>query len=332
LYGPGDHHWGGYFMDNQYRQGSSPRLSSYYDINSATGGPTSGLDWVEQAGIGASVDSCRKYNDGSTLLIDSTIAAVLDSTCRARGLSRVVGFANVDKCWPEHLGRQIRYTNVVLENPVDYTKAWPNGWAMWYAMADTMAAHPERYVCWMFLGDFLCSSDAANWRYDSSRVYLAHYAFFLQVRDTNAFMGPCRFNDTTRWREVYEVDFGEPDGRAYEVSSVGSSYTKIAVMRRDYNDGNVVVLVRTAHGTANYTGDSVAVNLHGLYREVSARFGVLPEAVHGEDLDHGQRLRSAAVGACAVVAGVGVVGERDADLVREQYDARELSRSGDVPV
>jgi len=269
-YGPKDHHWTAFFMDNQYRGGFAPRLYSYYNINSTSGGPTSDLDWYEQPGIGNNVAANTAYYDGSTMLIDSTIFAVLDSTCQARNLHRIHGFANIDKFSPEHLSKQIKYTNVSLENPVDYAKAWPNGWQQWYAMADTMAAHPNRYINWLFMGDFLCSSNPGDWKYDSSRIYMTHYAFFLQVRDTNAFCGPARFNDINRWRKIYEVDLGEPDGRAYEVSSIGSNYTKIAVMRRDYNDGAASVLVRTAHGSADYVNDIVAVNMHGLYREVSA--------------------------------------------------------------
>jgi hypothetical protein len=131
-----------------------------------------------------------------------------------------------------------------------------------------MANHPERYINWLFLGDFLCSPDPGDWRYDSSRIYMTHYAFFLQVRDTNAFCGPARFNDTTRWRNIYEVDLGQPDGPAYEIGSVGSGYDKIAVMRRDYGNGSVSVLLRTSHGSANWVGDSIGVNMHQLYREI----------------------------------------------------------------
>jgi hypothetical protein len=255
-------------MDNQYRGGYAPRLYSYYNINSTSGGPTSGLDWYEQPGIGNDVSSNTIYYDYSTLLIDSTIRAVLDSTCEVHGLEKIIAFANVEKFSPAHLGVAIRHTNVNLENPVDYAKAWPSGWQQWYAMADTMAAHPERYINWLFMGDFLCSPTPGAWNYDSSRVYMAHYAFFLQVRDTNAYIGPCRFNDVSRWRKIYEVDFGEPDGPAFEVSSTGSSYSKLAVMRRDYNGGATAVLVRTSHGSADWINDVVAVNMHQLYREV----------------------------------------------------------------
>jgi hypothetical protein len=268
--GPGDHHWTAFFMDNQYRGGFAPRLYSYYNINSTSGGPTSDLDWYEQPGIGNNIAANTAYYDGSTMMIDSTIMAALNTACDAKGLTRIHGFANIEKFSPEHLGVALRYTNVSLENPVDYLKAWPNGWQQWYAMADTMAAHPDRYINWMFKGDFLCSSNPADWNYDSSRIYLAHYAFFLQVRDTNAFVGPARFNDTGRWRKIYEVDLGEPDAPAYEVSSTGSNYTKIAVMRRDYNNGGAAIILRTSHGSVDWVNDVVPVNMHGLYREISA--------------------------------------------------------------
>ena len=267
-YGPGDHHWTAYFMDNQYRGQYAPRLSSYYTIYTTSGGPTGGLDWVEQPGIGNDYGANQNYYDRSTMLIDSTIDAVLDSTCAARGLHPIHGFANVDKFSAQNAGFQVGYTNINLENPVDYGKAWPNGWEQWYAIADTMARHPERYINWLFLGDFLCSADPGNWRYDSSRIYLTHYAFFLQVRDTNAFCGPARFNDSTRWRDIYEVDFGKPDGPAYEVSSIGTGYDKVAVMRRNYGNGSVAVLLRTSHGSVDWVNDSVAVNMHFMYREV----------------------------------------------------------------
>ena len=267
-YGPGNHHWSAYFMDNQYRGGYSPRLNSYYTLYVTTGGPTNGLDWFEQAGIGNNVSSNLTYYDRSTMLIDSTIKAVLDSACDAKGLKHIVGFANVDKFSPEHLSVQVRYTNVNLENPVDYTKTWPDGWQKWYAMADTMARHPERYISWLFLGDFLCSSTPSDWHYDSSRIYLTHFAFFLQVRDTNAFFSPARFNDTTRWRGIYEVDFRRPTGPAYEISAVGSNSAKIAVMRRDYDNGAIAVLLRTAHSSADFVRDSVAVNMHHLCRQI----------------------------------------------------------------
>jgi len=269
-YGPGDHHWTAFFMDNQYRQGVSPRLYSYYDINSTTGGPTSGLDWYEVPGIGDDASANTYYYDNSTLLIDSTLRAVLDSTCDANGLARVYPFANVDKFWPNHLGAQLRHTNVTFENPVDYAKAWPSAWRQWYIMADTARNHPDKYLIWLMHGDFLCSSNPSDWKYDSSRIYLTHYAFFLQIRDTNTFLAPMRFNDTTRWRAIYEVDLGDADAPAYEVSSVGLNYDKIAVMRRDYGGGSAAVLLRTSHGSADWINDSVAVNMHALYFEIDA--------------------------------------------------------------
>jgi hypothetical protein len=131
-----------------------------------------------------------------------------------------------------------------------------------------MAENPDTYINWGMYGPFLCSE--SGWRADSNRIYMTHYSFFLQVRDTNAFLWPGWFNRTEWWRDIYEVDFGEPDGSAYEVSSTGSGYTKLAVMRRDYNGGGTVIILRTGHGSADYVNDSVAVNLNEFYYEIDA--------------------------------------------------------------
>ncbi len=267
--GPVKAHWRMFFMDNQYRDAG--RLGSYYTINSTSGGPTSQMDWMEQKAI--ETDSQMYYFDHSTMRIDSAIQATLDSTCQARGLGRILGFANINKFNATHLSAVLPYVSgVSLENPIDYTKG-PSNWRTWYQMADTMAAHPNKSIVWAIAGDVMCSSDPSNWRFDSTRIYMMHYAFYLTVQDTNAYVAIMRFNDTLRWRDVYEVDFGRPLGSAYEVSRTGSSdwgtTPYMYVMRRDYSGGNVV-LVRTAHGTADYVRDSVPVNLHNLYYEVNA--------------------------------------------------------------
>lgn len=49
-------------------------------------------------------------------------------------------------------------------------------------------------------------------------------------------------------------------------------------MRRDYDNGQVAVLVRTAYGTADYVNDSVAVNLHKLYREITSNADTLAQS------------------------------------------------------
>ncbi|NMC43840.1 MAG: hypothetical protein GYA46_07970 [candidate division Zixibacteria bacterium] len=268
--GPIRSHYTAYFMDNQYRD--MGRLGSYYTINSTSGGRTTQMDWVEQTAI--QNDSQVYYFDHSTLRIDSTIQAVLDSTCAARGLRRIRGYANINKFSPAHLSAVLPYVaGVSLENPIDYAKS-PQNWRSWYEMADTMAAHPEVSVNWGLAGDILCSSSPSSWLYDSTRIYMMHYAFFLTVQDTNAYVDMMRFNDSLRWRDIYEVDFGRPDGPAYEVSHTGTSdwgaTPYIYVMRRDYNGGSAAVLVRTAHDGADFTRDSVAVNLHGLFREMLA--------------------------------------------------------------
>ncbi|MCP4567733.1 MAG: hypothetical protein GY841_09150 [FCB group bacterium] len=273
LYGNGKAHWTAYFMDNQYRNHQMPRMNSYYTINSSSGGPTSVMDWAEKPGI-ESTDACTEYFDESTRRIDSTIMGMLDSTCAANGLDRVYGFANINKESPIHLSHILSYVNAVsLEHPIDYNSR-PGNWRNWYDLADTMAAHPEVYINWSLFADYICSSDPGSWRFDSNRVYLMHYSFFLTVQDTNAFLAPGRFNKMDRWRKIYEIDFGKPDGLAYEVSQTGTSdygdNPYIYVMRRDYDGGNTAVILRTADSQADHVGDSVEVNVHGLFYEVSA--------------------------------------------------------------
>lgn len=268
--GPINSHYTAYFMDNQYRDAG--RLGSYYTINSTAGGPTSQMDWMEQTAI--QTDSQMYYFDHSTLRIDSTIQAVLDSTCQAHGLARIRGYANINKFSPTHLSAVLPFVaGVSLENPIDYAKS-PSNWRSWYAMADTMAHHPEVEVNWGIAGDILCSSSPSSWLYDSTRIYMMHYAFFLTVQDTNAYVGMMRFNDSLRWRNIYEVDFGQPDAPAYEVSHTGTSdwgdTPYIYVMRRNYNGGKAAVLVRTANGSADYVNDSISVALGDTYREVLA--------------------------------------------------------------
>jgi hypothetical protein len=268
----GNHMQTAYFMDNQYRGGYAARLYSYNTIDSTRGGPTAGLDWVEQPGIGTSIDTCQKYYDNSTSLIDSTINFVLDSTTTADGLHKIRGFANVDKFDYFQTGHQLRNTNIMFENPVDYGKSWSQ-YYNWYMMADTIAAHPERYAQWNFAGDFICSANPADWYYDSTRIYGFHYALFLQWRDTNIFVSPHRFNDhAERWQTIYEVNFGTKDSAAYEVSSVGSGfYDTRKVMRVDYthSGSDNCMIVRTSDPDYDFTTDTVHVDLGGTFYKVS---------------------------------------------------------------
>lgn len=265
-YGNGDIMYTAYFMDNQYRSGTIPRLGTYYAINYTSGGTSSQLDWYEQAYL-QTQDTLYKVFDSSICQADKRIMEVLDSACAANSLKPIYGFANIDKFSETHLSAILPFVNAVsLEHPIDYTKG-PSNWRNWYKMADTMAAHPEVYIDWLLGDDILCSGTPGDWNYDSSRIYLAHYTFFLTVQDTNAFIGPARYNRQDRWRDIYTVNFGDPDSAAWTISYTGNSdygaTPYIYVKGRTYNNGTVFMLFRTAHGSASYTDDSVAVNLAG---------------------------------------------------------------------
>ncbi|MCK5614305.1 hypothetical protein KAR91_71225, partial [Candidatus Pacearchaeota archaeon] len=86
---------------------------------------------------------------------------------------------------------------------------------------------------------------------------------------------PHRFNDSTRWRGIYEVDFGTPDSSAYEVWNNGQSdvsYSKIAIMRRDQtlSGSDNVIIFMTSHGSADFTDDSVLYNHGAAKYEINA--------------------------------------------------------------
>lgn len=260
-YGPGDHHWTVYFMDNQYRDGESPRLPSYYTLDSTRGGATSDLDWVEIDGIGTT-EGCSTYYDAGVLLLDSTIAAVMDEVC-SDSISLVRGFANVDKAKLFDNVVSLRHTNITLEFIIDWdNKSWSTWWSHLYGLADSMLNHRDRYVLWEFRSDYLCVSDPGHWAYDSSRIYMATYAFWLTVRDTNAFISPSRFNDTLRWRDIYEVDFGAPDSSAYKVDSQSTGSHRWFTFARDYGgDSRILFTIET--NDCDPATDTVTIALDG---------------------------------------------------------------------
>jgi len=265
--------WDCFYMDNQYREGSL--LASYWSLKGSSGGPSpDSLDWMERSGVrsntgGSSSEIRHDYFDNSTLKIDSAILSKL-STYDVKPFANCDGgdYIGVSKILPNVSG-------VTFESPVDYTKSWA-AWNNWLTTADTMANHLDKYCFWELRQDFLCSSDPGNWRFDSSRVFLTGYAFYLIVRDTNAFFGPHEVHQGDgdgihrAWRDIYEVDLGEADSSYRKLDSAGSGPwdSKNMVLYRSY--GPNAVLLRTGYANANFTGDSMAVNLHNLYFEIDA--------------------------------------------------------------
>jgi hypothetical protein len=285
---PTNHRWTIAFSDNQYRDGgggdsAAPRLYSYYDNPNPAegfipyGGPSAHLDWEEISSLYTA--NLQFYYDSSTLAIDSAVDNVLDSVGQAEGMDTLdiqggkyfIRLSNVDKANAFHFGHSIKLTSAVLENPLDYAKAWGT-YQNLIAISDTMAGRnngdsEQRFLAWMFLGDFMV--DEGTWR-TGDRMYYAHHAFFMNVYESNIFYGPFRFNDSTRWREIYEVDLGDPVAPRDTVSKTGSGGTAIHVLKRKYLNGTdtAIVLMRSAHGTAGYTTDSIQVALDGNYYQV----------------------------------------------------------------
>lgn len=283
LVGMGGHMPTCYYMDNQYRDGA--RLGSYIILDSTRGGPTTSLDWIEQPGIGIA-ESSYVYHDSSIMPIDTMIKHVMDSVTTANSLPKIMQIANITKTNTTHLGKTLPFVGAVeLENVAGYTENVSN-WRAWYAYADTMSKHMDKYILWGQRYDFICG--VSGWKADTSRMFMAAWAFYLTVQDTNAFSWIMRFNDTTRWRDIAEVDLGTPDSLAKFIDTTGNrdyvrdvgtypnDSTYIYTVRRYYNNSNAVVIFITSTTgrwgthTLDNISESLDVDLGGYYYPISA--------------------------------------------------------------
>jgi hypothetical protein len=281
-YGSGKYHYTCYFADNQYRNLTSPRLPSYNTIDSTRGGPTSGLDWVEQAGIESTIDSLYKYYDNSTLLIDSAIDAVMNAFCDANGLTdSVIRFANVDKYNNTHAQIQIPYTSLNFELIFSYNGADWRNWRNTYQNAELLQQWGDSTGAKKRYGLFECRLDAfadeGEW-YTSDRLYYGVYAWFLTFQEDNMYLYPARFNDTTRWRYIYEVDLGSRIDATFDTTDDATGSCNFwgygdcrFVVQCKYLNGadTAITLYRTGYGgeTGQET-DSFEVSLGNSYYKV----------------------------------------------------------------
>jgi hypothetical protein len=255
-----------FFSDNQYRNGASPRLSSYYKIDSTRGGATSEMDWVEIANIETNQDSLYKYFDQSTGPIDTMVMHWLDSVCVAGGIPKIMQCVNIDKSNVAMLSATLPFVKgVSIENPIGTTSN-PPSWGYFAQYADTMAAHLTKAIFWGIATDALYltsgGTDTASWAVGHiGDIFKFHVAFFACVQDTNAYVSFMRFNDSLRWYNIGEVDLGLPDGKLTIVDTFGtinyvhdtttypdtketdSSY--LFVWERYYDDSNNIVLLMT---------------------------------------------------------------------------------------
>ena len=275
-WGPTGGHWTAFFMDNQYRAGWGPILGSYWNTVTSWGGPYSTMDWIEVPGIEATTDSARWYYDNSTLPIDSAIKHRLDSACGANGLDSIYGFGNVDKFDETQFAIQIKTMNVLLENPVDYTKSWSAGYVHWLKISDIMAGYTQeddttRYVCWMYMGDFTVEVVPPGAWATGDRIYMANFMCHLNLYQPNIFFGPYRFNRMDRWRSIYEVDFGSPIAGTRDTSrdSLFGSTTVKVMKRKFLHDGDTAITLMACGGPSlDFANDSIKVGLGGDYYSV----------------------------------------------------------------
>ncbi len=272
------------FMDNQYRDtlgpmGYMPTFSSYYTTDSTRGGQTSWLDWKEQPGIRGGVtgmegyDSCTKYFDHSTAMIDSVLMKSLDSMGTVTG-HHISIEANVNCYRSRDLKAVAPYVDEVeLEKCGDYDAKHPT-WTEWYKFDSIMITlFPGTRINWQTSAERMMSSNPAAWNYDSLSVWYANYAFLLSVWDTNASMSIDYFYDTTWWQYVYEVDMGIPVELAKKSDTTGTGdATKFVTKRRFILNGDTnIVVFRTGPMSQASVNDSILVSLGAYYYRVGVR-------------------------------------------------------------
>lgn len=267
--------WDCYYMDNHARRNS---FMSYWSLTTSSGGKDEDyLEWIEGDTLPIRLNggdyvtaSEIEYFDNAVLKIDSTINSRLMS-----GGHSVRGFANIYSTWPNDLPPLLPHVaGVTFESPIDYTQSWPNV-SLNIASYDTLANYPSKFAFFEYRGDFLCQP--SGWLSDTSRVIMYGYNFFLLVRSDSTFFAPHEVHqgdfggDRRCWQDAFYIDLGTADSVWRKLDSTGSAYTKTMAMYRSYGDN--AVILRTSHSTADYTDDSILVDLVGSFYEVDGWTG-----------------------------------------------------------
>lgn len=270
------------FMDNQFRDtlgamGYMPTMSTYYTIDSTRDGATTAMDWQEQHYLRAisgdgykGYDSCTKYFDHSTAMIDSCIKKMFDSMATVTG-HQIYIEANVNHLRSQNLAAVAPHVHCVeLEKCGDYDAKHPT-WTEWHKFDSIMITYfPGTKINWQTSVQRMLSSSPSAWNYDSNWVYYGNYAFLMSVYDTNSIFSINYYYDTTWWRNIYEVDFGTPTGFAIPSDTTGTGDTTKFVWKRKYIKGadtNIVVF-RTGPMAQASVNDSIFVSLGGNYYKV----------------------------------------------------------------
>jgi hypothetical protein len=268
-YGDGNHRYTCVFADNQYRQGTAPRFPTYYTINSSSGGPTSGMDWLEIADIESNSDSLLKYYDESTLMIDSTITYYLDSICDHHSLQRVKLFVNTNKGSYTHNPITLQHASITWELSYEWPGASWSTWAQKDSIAHLVRTLPNRALVteWRLNSHW----DNGQW-YTKDRMCYGAMAWFLTLQDTTIYASPVMWTEPSYWHECFQIDIGDPVAdTTIKGDATGSGSTERRVIRRLYDnagDGGIAVF-RTGYGSdPGVTNDPITINLGDSYYKI----------------------------------------------------------------
>jgi hypothetical protein len=262
-------------MDNHARRLS---FMAYWSLTSSSGGESENyLEWLENdtmlvRGNGAGNDMTAQLNyfDNSTVKIDSAIQSRLRT-----GGHDILAFANVYSTWPNDLPPLLKHcAGVAFETYMGPTLSWGN-WSLLLASFDTLAHYPNNYNIVEYRGDYQVGANIGGMGNDTARIMMAGYAMFLMGRTSKSFFCPFGVDQgewggkRRLWMGAFETDIGSADSAWRKLDSIqgtGSWGTKNVILYRSY--GANAVIFRTSYGTADFINDSMAVNLHGLFREI----------------------------------------------------------------
>jgi hypothetical protein len=280
-YGSGKYHWTILYADNYYRTGTGPILDGYFKVDSSRGGISDYIDWVEQDSAGHYAGAQEYYDNGSLVLLDA-----LDSMFVAEAVANsfpdtVKIFANVDKANSTNLGIQIKETSVHFELIFEYAGA---GWNLWKHLldnADTLRGREDdvgaekRYAIWEMRLDI--SADEGEW-YTMDRLVEEGYAFFMINQSSNQYIYPSRFDDTTKFRGIYEVDFGTRCATTFDTTILtgscdvwgyGDCLYLWEVKYDNAGDSSIILFCSGRGGETGQLSDTFAIYLNGWYNRVS---------------------------------------------------------------
>lgn len=285
-------YWSYGYGDNQYANYFMPLLNSYYSIHfyhdtgvyltssiycdgacdssfHPLGGPTDSLDFFETPPEFWSTSNALNYFMQSTVKLDSAVQDILDSVYTILGKEFKyivnVNWANSgDACrpLPEAAG-------IFLEGPTQPDRG-AGLWSTLFTIADSLALVYTNSLSIWYLPEHMTSYGLT-----AERCARTTYGLYLTVNTDGRmyYLSGGEMVDSTNFWGMYYIDFGTPDlDTAQLIYTQGSSWGDWSwTWRRDYNGGQNVMLFRSSNSSVyDYNDDSIAINVHGLYSEISA--------------------------------------------------------------